>query len=795
MADYDCTGEEVQRRRRGRARACDLWTQPGIEGGRVAEEEEAEDIGGEEEGGVEEQEAPVVVHRPILVIEEDNDRDGEEGTRGEDMDRSDRASAHPAGERLEEEEQEDEVDQEDEEVQNEEVAGGEEEGNDGDVANQDGGRQQDAGGENQENVDGVQEVEGAAGHPPQGDGRVLLHPYLQPHVPGPSPDPAVDGRGWSSIDSLGALESLLCQFGMLAEVPFQFEAGWRKAWETALLSWEQAETELEETRALKWMMFLPQALLRRPRRGGRKGRQAVAARFTALSDDNWGKIVEMWKEDIQYDHERELRRERRGRQQPDQEQKEKERLRREVLSLIKEGQVGRAMSRVTSFGVASSKDPEVQEQLLAKYPVRGRPLPASVTEGQAVENLRGLREALAGLQRGISPGCGGCRGEYLSLLAEQLEAEHMARLERFAMSYVQGKLPTWVYKVLQTLQAVALYKTGEQEAVRPLGLKHPLVKTIHREVIKQNRAALQKYLEPQQISLSSAGAPKLVISVRAQLEERRDFICLKLDLKNAFNEMSRAAIVEAFEAEPSLRHLAAFYGITLAPATALEAGGIVFGEGGEGEAQGDPKAGAGFCVGLQPSLVKLDNDCREGGGSAIGGADDIYAVGPAEVVLAAMASFKVEVLERCCLRLQLDKSSLFSWDGDLPEGTPADIQLAGEMVEGRFLRGFLCYGCPVGEEEYVGFKLRKIADRIMEDAQKTVEVLQLDRQALWSSLRASVAQRFDYWCQLALPSAVKPVAALLDKQLWLVLDAALGFKVPRRGELVGQDVDCILNQR
>ena len=204
------------------------------------------------------------------------------------------------------------------------------------------------------------------------------------------------------------------------------------------------------------------------------------------------------------------------------------------------------------------------------------------------------------------------------MLAEQLEAEHMARLERFAMSYVQGNLPTWVYKVLQTLQAVALYKTGEQEAVRPLGLKHPLVKTIHREVIKQNRAALQKYLEPQQISLSSAGASKLVISVRAQLEERRDFICMKLDLKNAFNEMSRAAIVEAFEAEPSLRHLAAFYGITLAPTTALEAGGIVFGEGGEGEAQGDPKAGAGFCVGLQPSLVKLDSDCREGGGSAIG---------------------------------------------------------------------------------------------------------------------------------------------------------------------------------
>ena len=114
-------------------------------------------------------------------------------------------------------------------------------------------------------INAEEEVEGEL--PPQGDGRVLLAPYLDPPIPGPSPVPAADGRGWNSIDSLGALESLLCQFGMLAEVPFQFEAGWRRAWETVLLSWDQAETELDETRALKWMLFLPQALLRRPREG------------------------------------------------------------------------------------------------------------------------------------------------------------------------------------------------------------------------------------------------------------------------------------------------------------------------------------------------------------------------------------------------------------------------------------------------------------------------------------------------------------------------------------------------
>ena len=286
----------------------------------------------------------------------------------------------------------------------------------------------------------------------------------------------------------------------------------------------------------------------------------------------------------------------------------------------------------------------------------------------------------------------------------------MARLEHLGMAYVGGKLPKWIYAVFQTCKAVALYKTEDLDAVRPLGLKHPLIKTFHKLVINQSRVELQDYLEPQQVALSPAGAAKLVMSVREQLEVRRDFICLKLDLKNAYNEISRTSIIEAFEAEPSLRHLASFYGVTLAPKMGLETGGKVFGRSEEGEGQGDPKASAGFCTGLQPSLVQLDAACRAGEGSAIAGADDIYAVGPSEVLLPAMTAFKDELWQRCHLQLQLDKSSLFCWEGDLPAGTPEHLQLAGEVVNGRFLRGFLCYGCPVGEDEYVTTMLKRIAE-------------------------------------------------------------------------------------
>ena len=624
----------------------------------------------------------------------------------------------------------------------------------------------------------------------RGAARLSLGPYLNPTMPaaGNGGNHLAGTDGWDLIDRLEAMECLLSPCGTLDDVPGQHEAGWRVAWVTVLQRWSLAVDDEEIDRALKWILFLPQCLLRRPRRGGKKGRSAVAARFAALTAGDWGYLVKQWQGDMRYDEERTERRRRRG---EGDERKEQEKVRKQVLSLMADGQVGRALSRVTSYGAASAKDSEVQQQLKEKYPDRFRPMPDSVLRGQAVENLSGLRSALTRLQKGISPGCGGCRGEYLALLGESMEDGEMLQMEAFGMAYIQGSLPPWFYQVALTLQTVALFKTTDQDAVRPLGLAHPLMKVLHREVVNQNRNAILEYLEPQQIIMSPAGAAKLVFTVRAMLEARPDFIVVSLDIKNAYNSMTRAATVEVCESEESLRHLAQFFAVTLASPKALEAGGKVWGESPEGWAQGLSDSTAGFCIGMQPSLITLDADLKAGEGAAIAGADDVYAVGPPEVVLPASQSFKQEVGARCGLSLQLSKSRLFKWQGDLPPGTPNGLPLAGEKVNGEFFRGFMCFGCPVGEDRYVVHKLGEIADQILEDARKSAEVLKGDRQALWAGLRASMNQRFDFWCQLVRPNLVQPVAARLDQQLWKILEAAAGFPIPRAGQPLGDD-DCPL---
>ena len=61
-------------------------------------------------------------------------------------------------------------------------------------------------------------------------------------------------------------------------------------------------------RALSWLGGLPQLLLRKHHRGGRGGRNAVAARFNALTMGDWGTLVDLLERDWERRQEREGRR-------------------------------------------------------------------------------------------------------------------------------------------------------------------------------------------------------------------------------------------------------------------------------------------------------------------------------------------------------------------------------------------------------------------------------------------------------------------------------------------------------
>ena len=617
---------------------------------------------------------------------------------------------------------------------------------------------------------------------PQLGGQVqgeLLHTRVRPAVPGPERlvgDGDVDADGWAVIDSVGAWECMLVKFAMLKDIPAQHEEAWVEAFSKVLQRIEDATSPTEVDRALKWLCFLPQALLRKPSRGGKGGRGLVAKRFNALVVQDWGKLVTLWQEDVGRLRNRQTRE-----TVVRSEEEEEEFLRRTAVDLISQGQISKAVSRISSNGVADIGDPGVREQLREKYPQRGRELPARVERRRCVDGLGGLRDDLKSLDRGVAPGCGGLRNEFLKVLANKMTQEQMQLMEMFGVRYLGGELPEWFYCVWLSVQSVALFKTMMRDTVRPIGIKNPLAKSFHRQAIQQNKPDLLAYLEPEQLVLSKGGAAKLINTVRSLSENRRDFIVVKVDIENAFNAISRAAIIENLQAEPSLQHLAWFAALTLSPELGLESGGELWGKACEGETQGDTKAGAFFCVGIQPLVRELCSTVGDVGGVGLFGMDDGYVAGPSDVVLAALERFERGLLERCGLVLQRAKTEVFSWDGVMPREFPPEMVQAGKEVDGEFLPGFICYGVPVGCDAYVRHMLNEKVEEVAMKAEKAVKVLRGERQALWSVLKWSLSQQFEYWLQLSYPSDVKEAAAALDRKLWRVLEACIGSLIPEGG--------------
>ena len=112
-------------------------------------------------------------------------------------------------------------------------------------------------------------------------------------MPGPRECIGLHVDGWDQIDRIGVWEAYLCQFSLLEYVPWQHRETWAWAWGEVLRRIDGAE-EAELERGLKWLLMLPQLLLRKARRGGQPGRGNVAKRFNSLAlHQDWGAVLRL----------------------------------------------------------------------------------------------------------------------------------------------------------------------------------------------------------------------------------------------------------------------------------------------------------------------------------------------------------------------------------------------------------------------------------------------------------------------------------------------------------------------
>ena len=136
------------------------------------------------------------------------------------------------------------------------------------------------------------------------------------------------------------------------------------------------------------------------------------------------------------------------------------------------------------------------------------------------------------------------------------------------------------------------------------------------------------------------GLDVLVHLVRMHLDEIPAHVCVKLDIRNMFNEIERAAIIRVFEANPRLRDMVPFLFAVHSPMSPVfyPDGKAADKSCAEGTRQGAPEAGHGASAAIQAPLENADAALRATGGFARADFDDTYLCGvPAEVATALVA--------------------------------------------------------------------------------------------------------------------------------------------------------------
>lgn len=190
------------------------------------------------------------------------------------------------------------------------------------------------------------------------------------------------------------------------------------------------------------------------------------------------------------------------------------------------------------------------------------------------------------------------------------------------------------------------------------------------------------------------------------LEANPSWVIVKINVKNAYNEMKRAKVLQCQNENHHLRPIVPLIWATYRPRAdiALATPGLPFADSfsEEGMQQGDGCAIAGLCLSIHQEVRQLDAELSEASGAARFDMDEGYAVGPRDVVI-SLERFRLAVRE-LGLELQESKCTCYSPDGGLEhrEHRPPALPVGSATTKGGVMGYDLKIGGgPVGDDAFV----------------------------------------------------------------------------------------------
>ena len=303
---------------------------------------------------------------------------------------------------------------------------------------------------------------------------------------------------------------------------------------------------------------------------------------------------------------------------------------------------------------------------------------------------------------------------------------------------------------------------------RPIAMGETIRRWVTRAIVQQKSDELEAALAPCQYAVGVAsGSEKLIAAVRTFLsageaDERR--VLLSLDAKNAFNTMSRQAILEGVNRLfPDLtQYFLQWYGEPAELWFHHERGYTCKVSSEEGVQQGDSGGPAWYACGLHGVLEKIRTALP--GRLVVAFADNIY-IGTAQDNVAH--DFDVAETELASVRQALVREKCEVWGEhftkgmDRPADMPTDVCVRDE--------GLLVLGCPFGTSEFMERHFAKV----LKKTQHLIDNLpQLeDPQSAEKLLRFCATPKFHYHLRTSLPFT-RPLAEAAGKHSRALIQTA-----------------------
>ena len=474
------------------------------------------------------------------------------------------------------------------------------------------------------------------------------------------------------------------------------------------------------------LSMLAKAVLRSPPRGGRRKRYVVSACIAArLRRWQQGDLVDLW---------REAREDGRPRAATCGAESIARDNARRALRLAKDGRYGDAMRALGSTGCASPTDPAALQEICARHPSADLPEWSEHSPPALVVDREAVLSALCSFSRGASPGGSKLRAQHLvdAMTGTTIPAaaECQAELTRFVNMLLSGRADRHLAPWLVGAPLTGLLKPGG--GLRPIAVGEVLRRLVSRLACTSARSRLPEIFLPYgQVGVGIRGGLEAAVhtlrSFVATHGADQNLCCLKLDMRNAFNECSRSSLLHRTRKElPEL-----FAWIQWCYATAGE---LRFGShqvlSTTGVQQGDPLGPLLF------SLVLLEALDEVGGLDALSLClwylDDGTLVGPRPVVRCFLDRL-LATGPKYGLFVHMAKCELYWPSGDqaFPE-FPEAIVRVGDQQDGIELLGSPVFGSDKFFEEAVQRRVSKIlaAQDHLEDLDNPQVALHLLRSCL-----------------------------------------------------------------